>query len=309
MTNKRPFKGKSLIAFPSSYVVIDIETTGLYPGWNEIIEISAIKIDECALPQSFTSLVKPISDVSDFIEELTGISNDMLIGAPEPDIVIKDFSEFIGNNILVGHNVNFDINFIYDYYLKYLNKPLSNDYVDTMRLFRKLYPSSEHHCLSNLAYQYGINFDRAHRALDDCNTTLNGYNAMYKDIMSKFHTLDEFTKLFKPKYYNSLRSADVIATTDEFDDDSPLYKKTFVFTGVLEKMTRKDAMQIVVDHGGFNGDSITKKTNYLVLGNTDYCSNIKEGKSNKLKKAEKLKLDGYDIEIIPENLFYEMIND
>lgn len=68
-------------------------------------------------------------------------------------------------------------------------------------------------------------------------------------------------------------------------------------------------MQIVADLGGKNADNVTKKTNYLILGNNDYCKSIKDGKSSKQKKAEKLKLDGYDIEIIPENVFYDIISE
>lgn len=74
-------------------------------------------------------------------------------------------------------------------------------------------------------------------------------------------------------------------------------------------MVRKEAMQIVADLGGKNADNVTKKTNYLILGNNDYCKSIKDGKSSKQKKAEKLKLDGYDIEIIPENVFYDIISE
>jgi len=66
-------------------------------------------------------------------------------------------------------------------------------------------------------------------------------------------------------------------------------------------------MQLVVDLGGLVANSVTKKTNYLVLGNNDYCPSIKDGKSSKQKKAEKLKLDGQDIEIISENTFFEML--
>lgn len=73
-------------------------------------------------------------------------------------------------------------------------------------------------------------------------------------------------------------------------------------------MTRKEAMQFVVDRGGLCGDSMNKKTNYLVLGNNDYCTTIKGGKSTKQKKAEKLKLAGCDIEIISENVFYDMLD-
>ena len=68
-------------------------------------------------------------------------------------------------------------------------------------------------------------------------------------------------------------------------------------------------MQLVADIGGINADSVTKKTNYLILANNTYCPLIKDGKSNKQKKAEKLKLEGYDIEVIPENVFYDMFED
>lgn len=66
-------------------------------------------------------------------------------------------------------------------------------------------------------------------------------------------------------------------------------------------------MQLVVNMGGLCGDSVNKKTNYLVLGNNDYCTTIKDGKSSKQKKAEKLQIEGQDIEIISENVFYDML--
>ena len=66
-------------------------------------------------------------------------------------------------------------------------------------------------------------------------------------------------------------------------------------------------MQIVTNIGGICADSVTKKTNYLILGNFDYCASVKGGKSTKQKKAEQLKLAGNDIDILPENVFYDMI--
>ena len=68
-------------------------------------------------------------------------------------------------------------------------------------------------------------------------------------------------------------------------------------------------MQFVVNLGGFCGDNVTKKTNYLVLGNLEFSSNIKNGKSNKLKKAEKLILSGQDLKIISENIFLDLLNE
>ena len=67
-------------------------------------------------------------------------------------------------------------------------------------------------------------------------------------------------------------------------------------------------MQAVVNSGGVCADSVTRKTNYLVLGSFEYSSSVKGGKSTKQKKAEKLKIDGFDIEIISENIFYDLIS-
>ena len=108
---------------------------------------------------------------------------------------------------------------------------------------------------------------------------------------------------------SNLSAKDIVTEKTDFDETHPLFGKTCVFTGTLEKMARKDAMQIVVDLGGLVGNSVTKKTNYLILGNNDYCSSIKGGKSSKQKKAESLKLAGNDIEIISENVFYDMISE
>ena len=93
-----------------------------------------------------------------------------------------------------------------------------------------------------------------------------------------------------------------------------------VFGTTTKKDAKKNTIEIlseiahtvkipVVAIGGINADSVTKKTNFLILANNTYCPLIKDGKSNKQKKAEKLKLEGYDIEVIPENVFYDMFED
>ena len=81
---------------------------------------------------------------------------------------------------------------------------------------------------------------------------------------------------------------------------------TFVLTGALSR-PRPEFERLIAEAGGKATGSVTKKTNYLILGNNDYCKSIRDGKSSKQKKAEKLKLEGFNIEIIPENVFYDMI--
>ena len=100
--------------FFDDYVIFDIETTGLDSSYDEIIEIGAIRIENNKVVSQFQSLVKPNIEIDDYITELTGITNDMLIDAPKIEDVLPQFMEFVGSEILIGHNVNFDINFIYD---------------------------------------------------------------------------------------------------------------------------------------------------------------------------------------------------
>jgi DNA polymerase-3 subunit epsilon len=171
-------KGESLLTACDDYVVIDIETTGFSPSKNDIIEISAIRVTRNEEAETFTTLCRPREGIPKFIEKMTGITNEMVSDAPEIGDVIGDFVSFIGNSIVVGHNVNFDINFIYDNYDKAYGKPFDNDFIDTLPLARKLFPEMGHHRLGDMAKRFRINCGRAHRSLDDCRTTHLCYQKM-----------------------------------------------------------------------------------------------------------------------------------
>lgn len=303
-------KANSIIAFPDTYVVIDVETTGRSTTYDELIEVSALKISNNTITDTFSSLIRPLQEITAFITELTGITNEMVASAPPISAVIDKYIDFIGTHTLVGHNINYDINFINKYAELNGMTPISNNFVDTLRIFRKLYPNLKHHRLSDMATLYKIDCSNAHRALADCEITHKCFCSLSTEVNMKYPDISQFIELFKTKNGSKkLRASDISATVAEIDSESPLFEKTFVFTGTLDKMSRKEAMQIVVNHGGINGDNVTKKTNYLVLGNSDYCTAIKTGKSTKHKKAESLLLSGQDIAIIPEDVFYEMISE
>lgn len=298
---KRAHKGKSLVLFPEDYTVVDIETTGFDPMFDEIIEVAGIKYRGRNEVGRFQSLVKPDDGIPDYITALTGITNEMAADAPGVEDVLPRFLEFIGEDIVVGHNVHFDVNFLYDYAEDFDFEPFSNDLVDTLRLSRRLYPELQSHKLSALAAHFGVEPDGEHRALADCVTTQKCLSAMdaYAAQNGGFPALAEdiYSKLSKT----------IVAETADFDPDSLIYGRTFAFTGKLERMTRKEAMQAVVNAGGHCTDGVVAETNYLVLGNNDYCKAIKDGKSAKQKKAEKMKLNGADIESISESVFCDML--
>ena len=313
-TSQRDKKGKSIIAFPDEFVMVDIETTGCDARYNEIIEISAIRIKDDQVIDRFSMLIRPWNDIDPFITNLTGITNQMVQDAPRVGEVIKHFLRFIRpEDIILGYNVNFDINFLYDNALSEADYYLNNDFVDVLRIARKLIKNTENDKLKTIAAFYGISYEGAHRGEQDCIICLECYRQLRSELdkqsMSEADFIDSFNKRSSNGYFtNQIRVKDIVSDKTAFDENHPLFSKICVFTGALEKMSRKDAMQMVVDLGGICGDQVTRKTNYLVLGNLDYVKSIEEGKSSKMKKAEGYILAGQDIEIISENVFYELIS-
>ena len=154
ISTKRKYKGKSLLELPKTYTIIDIETTGLDPKLDDILEVSAIKVINNKTIDSFTSFVSLPYSIPDFITNLTGITNEMIENAPAIEKVLLNFYNFIGNDILVGHNINFDINFLYDNLEKYHNIYMKNNFIDTLRLSRKINSELKHHKLSSLIEFY-----------------------------------------------------------------------------------------------------------------------------------------------------------
>ena len=301
-------KGNNIIEFPHEYIIFDLETTGLDPTYDEIIEIGAVKVVNDKVVDSFNTLVKPKYELDDFIIDLTGITNEMLADAPKISEALPKFINYIGDSILVGHNVNFDINFVYDWAEKLNLKPISNDFIDTMRIGRRLLPELKHHRLTDLADYFLVSTDGNHRSLTDVNITMQVYLNLKNMFFNKYSSVEDFNAVLR-SFKRGIKASDIKTDKTEFNEENPFYNKYVAITGTLERMLRKDAMQIIVDLGGYCEDNVTARTNYLILGNNDYNPILRGKKSSKLIKAENLKLNGNDIEIISENVFYDIIDE
>jgi len=137
--------------------VLDIETTGLSPKENEITEVAAIKVKNGNIISEFQSLIKIKNSVPTHITALTGITDEMLLkDGRNPHDVFNELDEFIGDSVVVGHNVVFDINFLYQSYQYHLNKAFSNDYVDTMKLSKTLVKDCLNYKLKTLCEVFKI---------------------------------------------------------------------------------------------------------------------------------------------------------
>lgn len=173
----RIYKGNSLIESLNDYTVLDIETTSLDSWFNdEILEISAIKVRNKEEVEYFSEIIRINNEVGYYTTKLTGITNEMVKNEGKELVdALQEFKEFLGDDIIVGHNVNFDINYIYDSMEENLGEYLSNDFVDTLRLSRRLLPMMEHHKLDNLIDYFNLKRRNEHRALNDCVLTNQVY--------------------------------------------------------------------------------------------------------------------------------------
>lgn len=151
----------------STYIVFDIETTGLSVTQNKIIEIAAVKMIEDKEVDRFATFVNPHERIPYNIQQLTNINDDMVKDAPEIEPVLKDFVSFVGDGILVAHNARFDMGFIQANLKSLGMTPLENPVLDTLELARMLHPSMKNHRLNTLADKYKISLENHHRAIDD----------------------------------------------------------------------------------------------------------------------------------------------
>lgn len=148
------------------FVVIDFETTGLSYVFDRIIEIAAIRYENCIEKDSFISLVNPLMDIPTEATAIHHITDDMVRDAPCERYLIPQLIEYLSESLIVGHNVSFDLNFLevaaqrYGYNVKY-------NYIDTLSLSKKLFPGLPNYKLSTIAEYLNMNTSALHRAEHD----------------------------------------------------------------------------------------------------------------------------------------------
>ena len=192
----REYKGKSILDFPSDYVLVDIETTGILPERDEIIEISAIRIKDNNIVGTFSELVKVKGSTKGIVERKTGITDKMLSDKEEIKEVLKKFLVFIeDDDILVGYNFNFDINFLYDFFEKELDYYLMNDFIDVLRFSKALLKNKVEDCkLQTISEFYKIDYSKAHRGEEDCLITFEVFKKLKKEVIKQFGSVEKFLK-------------------------------------------------------------------------------------------------------------------
>ncbi|HCC07806.1 MAG TPA: hypothetical protein DEP72_06590 [Clostridiales bacterium] len=173
----------------STFVVFDIETTGLNAQKDKITEIGAVKIKEGNIIDKYSTFVDPEIHIPEFITKLTSITDDMVAGCPKIEDILSEFLDFAGDAVLVAHNASFDMGFIKFNALKQKIN-IDNTVLDTVSLARAILPNLKNHKLNTLVEHLGIKLENHHRAVDDANATA----AMFI----------KFTEILKDKKINKL---------------------------------------------------------------------------------------------------------
>lgn len=180
---RRTTQTSGVRSFPVSYVVVDLETTGLSPQGSEIIEIGALKVVEHNVVDTFSILVQSKEPIPPKIEKLTGITDFVLQKeGRELSYALSRFIDFIGKDAIIAHNAEFDKGFLHEACKKVSFDPISNRFIDTLTLSRNLALNVKRHTLKALGEYFEIEVNSAHRGLTDCFTTKVVYENLIKMI-------------------------------------------------------------------------------------------------------------------------------
>lgn len=221
--------------------VIDLEMTGLNARTEKIIEIGAAKIRGGKVTETYTKLLNPGRRLDEKTIQITGITENMLTECPTFAQVKDDFSEFIGEDVLLGHNVIFDYSFLKKAVINESPKGerFERKGIDTLKIARRFLPGDQKKQLTALCEYYGIEY-KAHRALDDALATFRLYEILWETYYEKG------PDIFEPKalIYQVKKESPVMAKQiEQITRLSKQYGLDCPYD--LEKMTKNEASRYI----------------------------------------------------------------
>lgn len=279
---------------PLSFVAFDLETTGLSPANDAIVEIGAVRVVDGQITEKYHQLVNPMRTMPAAASAVNNITDDMLNGMPQLYEILPDFLHFAGSDILVAHNAKFDSQFIAQacmrYRLKYPKK-----YFDTMQL-TPFWPDLPNRKLVTFLAAAGVVNSEAHRALSDAEALANlMIIAMNKEI--HIAAPDGFDPGYSDNHFSG--------TVEKIDNK--LEGKRFVVTGVVDGYEREDLEKLIQSHGGKATLRISNATDFLIRGT--FGNFPKNYISSTVVYARKLISEGGKIRIISPSEFFKMLED
>lgn len=222
-----------------TYIALDLETTGLSPSADRILEIGAVKVVGGQIAETYETLVNPGRKIEKRIEELTGITDEMAAGGMNTKEAVTGLVEFCGNLPILGHNIIFDYGFVKQNAIN-LNLAFEKEGIDTLKIARKLFPEMEHRSLQALCGYYGICPREAHRAASDALSAME----LYKRMQAQFPDSPE--ELFAPKalIYKARKQSPITPAQKGYLNDLIKYHK-ITLDKSADSLTKNEASRII----------------------------------------------------------------
>ncbi|MGL6114640.1 MAG: PolC-type DNA polymerase III [Cetobacterium sp.] len=176
---------KNIKITEDTYVVFDLETCGLNSHENEIIEIGAVKMQGTRIVDRYSQLVNPKKPIPKKIQEITSISNEMVMNMPTIEEVLPKFMEFVGDATMVAHNSTFDMSFIRRDVKKIMGIDYDPTVIDTLQMARDLFPELRGYGLNRITKHLGVALENHHRAVDDSQATANMFTIFLEKYLDK----------------------------------------------------------------------------------------------------------------------------
>lgn len=284
------------INIPTDYIVLDTETTGLSPRYDDIIEIGAIKIKNGVVVDRFHTYCKPLRKINN--TDIHNITNEMVENYKYSKYYMNDLINFTEGLPILIYNARFDTQMIN----VQLEENLKNDIIDILKL-AKDYDIRDNYKLENIKNDLGIN-NISHNAISDCETTKCYYDHLIQNYkiseLPVFHSnnVEDIKRARLLTYADKLLK---VYIPDQVIENEKLKDKIVVFTGELDSMSRFDAGKKVIENGGVFHPRIIMKANYLVVGYLDE-------ETDKIRRARCYNEEkGSNIKIINEEEFLKLL--
>lgn len=222
-----------------SYIALDLETTGLSPSEDRILEIGAVKVKDGTICDRYETLVNPGMAISSRIRELTGIDDAMAAAGKGTRAAVTELVEFCEDLPLLGHNILFDYSFVKKNAVNF-GLLFEKDGVDTLKIARTLLPDLEHKNLTYLCGYYQIARERAHRASDDACAAME----LYRRLAAEFS--DSPAELFAPKQlvYKCKKQGPITPAQKGYLNDLIKYHK-ITLSVQIDTLTKNEASRII----------------------------------------------------------------
>lgn len=285
----------------NDYVCFDLETTG-FGKTAEIIDIGAVKVRNGIIIDKFSELVKPINRISGVVTALTGISSKDVENARRISDVLPDFLKFIENDILLGHNIaSFDIPIVRRNVAVEMKAAFEPEYIDTMYLSKAVSGVPDHK-LQTMLDHYGITNARAHRAFEDCEATSKLFDALVADgIMPCVRHSYSYTNI---EAAQPVPVKEDIAVTMGTEKLSSVAGLRIALTGNFECCSRAEVETALAQMGAKLTNSISSKTNYLIVGGLGSDRWKYNNGGGKIQQATQL-----GVKILPEAAISDLLQE